>query len=186
MSTFTSKSARCNKRPQRGLGVVDVTIALLATALIMGAALALFSGPYHKSKQAQVLEDVRIVAEATRTIGQTRGTYQGLTEPQIVASGLIPGHMLQGAGIRHSLKGEVAFTVRGYGGNHNIFAVWVRGIPIKHCAALANAKFEDSHTRTVVRDANNTRLLVTDQEASEVIDACNGFVAPLRIAYEFF
>jgi prepilin-type N-terminal cleavage/methylation domain-containing protein len=100
------KNSRFSKRNQRGFGILEISVALVITAVAAAMVVGAFQDTRMKSKVKESMDALSMIHYHVKDRYSTSGTYSGVYEPRIAEAGFLPSSMIAGPGTIHHAFGR--------------------------------------------------------------------------------
>jgi prepilin-type N-terminal cleavage/methylation domain-containing protein len=145
MRTQPTLSIRTCGRRQAGVTLIELVVVLVISALVIGGALAAFSGASSSQTATQMTADLSAIRASTKSLYFGQGGYGTTAMTEVLINGKkIPNTMtISGAApnrvVTHSLNGALVVT-----GANAQFTVSAAAIPTDICIGLATMSGWDS------------------------------------------
>lgn len=122
-----------SKATQAGMTLIEMSVALVISGLVIGGALALYNNASSTQYSNQLSSDLAAISSATKALYFGQGGYGNASLNSVLISAKkVPDTMvISGATITHQLNGSVSIT-----GNAAEFAMTVTNIPTDVCVGI--------------------------------------------------
>lgn len=180
------KSNKINKKWQRGLSLIEASMVLILSAVVVAGVMSYYQTAQNNNKLEETLSETLSIVAGIQATFTNEGSYDGLSTLAVVHSGYVPSTAIStdGKSIVNAFgtPTEVAPTDNGgkdpaTGSIAPNYTVVLRSLDSEQCAKIAGQKIVGNEVAVSVEDNYTSKQGMTSSQITQLDD-----VTPVTIA----
>ncbi|EFF0596182.1 prepilin-type N-terminal cleavage/methylation domain-containing protein [Escherichia coli] len=152
---MTHNTEKNNKRNQRGLSLIETSMVLALSAIVVSGVMYYYQAASNNNKTQSTVSEVMSIVSAVNGLYVGTSGYAGLTEDVIMNTSAIPENYKDGQNIMHPFGGTI--ELGNVLSNAKSFYIILKDIPKGPCVNIASMNFG---TQLVGVGVGNTAAII--------------------------
>ncbi|HCN0411660.1 TPA: prepilin-type N-terminal cleavage/methylation domain-containing protein [Escherichia coli] len=152
---MTHNTEKNNKRNQRGLSLIETSMVLALSAIVVSGVMYYYQAASDNNKTQSTVSEVMSIVSAVNGLYVGTANYAGLTEDVIMNTSAIPESYKNGTNIMHPFGGTI--ELGNVLSNAKSFYIILKDIPKDPCVNIASMNFG---TQLVGVGVGNTAAII--------------------------